>query len=244
MLSIIIPTFQEEKSIKNTLKVINEGLTKEMFEFEIIVVDDNSYDQTKKIISNFSKINPNIHFYLNDSSKGFGNSIVKGIEYSKGIYVAIMMADLSDSVDDLINYYNTILNNKKLDCVFGDRWSENSVKNYPFFKKVVNRTGNIILMKLFKTNYSDFTNSFKLYKRSALKEISPIISNHFSITLELPLKMIARGYNYKVVSNKWENREHGVSKMQIFNSIVTYSLITVYCLIDKYFWNKRLVIKR
>ncbi len=105
MLSIIIPTFQEEKSIKNTLKVINEGLTKEMFEFEIIVVDDNSYDQTKKIVSNFSKINPNIHFYLNDSSKGFGNSIVKGIEYSKGIYVAIMMADLSDSVDDLINYH-------------------------------------------------------------------------------------------------------------------------------------------
>ena len=80
MLSIIIPTFQEEKSIKNTLKVINEGLTKEMFEFEIIVVDDNSNDQTKKIISNFSKINSNIHFYLNDSSKGFGNSIVKGIE--------------------------------------------------------------------------------------------------------------------------------------------------------------------
>ena len=244
MLTIIIPTFQEEKSIKNTLKVINDSLTKEMFEFEIIIVDDNSNDQTKKIVSNFSKINPNIHFYLNGSSKGFGNSIVKGIEYSKGIYVAIMMADLSDSVDDLINYYNTILNNKKLDCVFGDRWSENSVKNYPFFKKVVNRTGNIILMKLFKTNYSDFTNSFKLYKRSALKEISPIISNHFSITLELPLKMIARGYNYKVVSNKWENREHGVSKMQIFNSIVTYSLITVYCLIDKYFWNKRLVIKR
>ncbi len=99
-------------------------------------------------------------------------------------------------------------------------------------------------MKLFKTNYSDFTNSFKLYKRSALKEISPIISNHFSITLELPLKMIARGYNYKVVSNKWENREHGVSNMQILNSIVTYSLIAVYCLIDKYFWNKRLVIKR
>ena len=108
MLSIIIPTFQEEKSIKNTLKVINEGLTKEMFEFEIIVVDDNSNDQTKKIISNFSKINSNIHFYLNDSSKGFGNSIVKGIEYSKGIYVAIMMADLSDSVDDLINYHTTI----------------------------------------------------------------------------------------------------------------------------------------
>ena len=68
MLSIIIPTFQEEKSIINTLKVINEGLTKEMFEFEIIVVDDNSYDQTKKIISNFSKINPNIHFYLNSKS--------------------------------------------------------------------------------------------------------------------------------------------------------------------------------
>ena len=154
------------------------------------------------------------------------------------------MADLSDSIDDLLNYYNIILNNNELDCVFGDRWSENSVKNYPYLKKVINRIGNRILKILFKTNYSDFTNSFKLYTKKSLKEISPIISNHFSITVELPLKMITRGYKFHVVPNTWENREHGVSKMRIWNSILTYSMISLYCLIDKYFWNKRFVIKR
>ena len=244
MLSIIIPTFQEEKSIYETLKKINDKLIVEKIKFEIIIVDDNSNDKTEKVVSDFSIINPNIYFFLNNSSKGFGNSIVRGIEQSKGQYIVIMMADLSDSVDDLINYHNIIKADKTLDCVFGDRWSENSVSNYPYLKKIINRLGNILLMKLFNTNYSDFTNSFKLYTKASLLQISPIISNHFSITVELPLKMITRGYKFKVVPNTWENREHGVSKMRILNSIITYSMISIYCLIDKYFWNKRLVIKR
>ena len=244
MLSIIIPTFQEEKSIYNTLEIINKKLIQEKIQFEILVIDDNSNDKTEKVVSDFSKVYSNIYFYLNNSAKGFGNSIVKGIENSNGKYIVIMMADLSDSIDDLLNYYNIILNNNELDCVFGDRWSENSVKNYPYLKKVINRIGNRILKILFKTNYSDFTNSFKLYTKKSLKEISPIISNHFSITVELPLKMITRGYKFHVVPNTWENREHGVSKMRIWNSILTYSMISLYCLIDKYFWNKRFVIKR
>ena len=83
-----------------------------------------------------------------------------------------------------------------------------------------------------------------MYKRDLLIEISPVISNHFSITLELPLKTISRGFRYKVIPNSWENREHGVSKLRIINSLITYSLVILYCLIDKYFWNKRYVSKR
>ena len=80
-----------------------------------------------------------------------------------------------------------------------------------------------------------------MYKKETLLDIFPIISNHFSITLELPLKIITRGYKFKVISNSWENREHGVSSLRIINSLITYSLVIIYCLIDKYFWNKRYV---
>ena len=110
-------------------------------------------------------------------------------------------------------------------------------------KRIINRTGNNFLKRILNTDYSDFTNSFKLYKKESILMIEPIISNHFSITLELPLKMITRGFKYVVIPNKWENREHGISNMKILNSIFTYSLITIYCLIDKYFWNKRYVNK-
>tara|TARA_X000000950_G_C13637922_1_gene546311 strand:+ start:34 stop:768 length:735 start_codon:yes stop_codon:yes gene_type:complete len=244
MLSIIIPTFQEEKSIEKTINIIYSYFNKTRVPFEIIIVDDNSSDRTFEKISKNINFNKNIFFHLNKAKRGFGNSIVMGINQSNGDYIAIMMADLSDSVEDLYKYYTTIKSDKSLDCIFGDRWKKNSVKNYPLFKRLINRMGNLLIKKLFKTQYSDFTNSFKLYKKESIIEIFPIISNHFSITLELPLKMIARGYKYKVISNTWENREHGVSKMAILNSIFTYSLVLIYCLIDKYFWNKRYEINK
>lgn len=242
MLSIIIPTFQEEKSIEKTLNSICSFL-KNKIVFEIIIIDDKSKDETFKVISNHPEYNKTIFFYSNNSKPGFGNSIVKGVHFSKGEYITIMMADLSDSPQDLLKYYHAIVSDKSVDCVFGDRWVENSVKNYPILKRIINRTGNNFLKKILKTDYSDFTNSFKLYKKESILMIEPIISNHFSITLELPLKMITRGFNYVVIPNKWENREHGISNMKILNSIITYSLITIYCLIDKYFWNKRYVKK-
>ena len=153
------------------------------------------------------------------------------------------MADGSDSVDDLNKFYSLAINNNH-DFVFGNRWGNSNVTNYPKFKFFINRIVNKTISILFGINYSDFTNSFKLYTKKSLKEISPNISNHFSITVELPLKMITRVYKFHVVPNTWENREHGVSKMRIWNSILTYSMISLYCLIDKYFWNKRFVIKR
>ena len=243
-LGVIIPTFQEEENIGTTVSGISTFLKKNNIDYEIIVVDDNSSDSTSKIISNLIKQNSNIRFYLNNKKRGFGNSVVMGIEESKSEFLTIMMADSSDSLDDLLEYYNIMMNNKELDCVFGDRWIKGSVKNYPLFKKVLNRLGNNLIAFLFNVKYYDFTNSFKIYKKSSILKIYPILSNHFSITVELPLKMITRGFKYKIVNNSWENREHGVSKMRIINSIKTYSVIIVYCFIDKYFWNKRYDTKR
>ena len=223
-----MPTFQEEKSIKETLIIINDFLIDQKIDFEIIIVDDNSSDNTRVLVNEIIKSFNNVKFYLNNSKKGFGNSIVKGIEYSSGKLIAIMMADRSDSVEDLITYYDFLKSNPSYDCVFGDRWIEDKTKNYPLLKKVINRMGNKIISKLFMVGYTDFTNSFKMYKKQTLLDIFPILSNHFSITLELPLKIITRGFKFKVIPNSWENREHGVSKLRIINSLITYSLVIIY----------------
>ncbi len=240
-LGIIIPTFQEESNIQTTVSSVCDFLEKQKIDYEIIIVDDHSSDSTEKIINNLKSKNQRIKFFLNDSQRGFGNSIVIGIDKSSSDLICILMADYSDSLNDLLEYYNLMIDNNNLDCVFGDRWIKGSVKNYPIFKKILNRFGNYFVSIIFNVKYYDFTNSFKIYRKSSLLKVYPILSNHFSITVELPLKMITRGFKYKIIENSWENREHGVSKMQIFNSIITYSIIIIYCLIDKYFWNKRYV---
>ena len=107
-LGIIIPTFQEEKNIKGTVEQTIQKLSEQDIPYEIIIVDDNSNDETNNIVNSFLKKNKNIKFYLNDKKKGFGNSIVMGINRCSSDVVTILMADKSDSTDDLIRYYNII----------------------------------------------------------------------------------------------------------------------------------------
>lgn len=221
------------------VKGLTDFLNIRNIDYEVIVIDDNSSDLTSVLINKLSKNNNKIKFYLNDKKKGFGNSVVMGIDKSSSEIITIMMADKSDSLIDLEKYYNIILENNEIDCVFGDRWSKGSIKNYPIVKKIFNRFGNKLISILFKIDYCDFTNSFKMYRKTSLLKIYPILSNHFSITIELPLKLITRGFKFIIMENSWENREHGISKMKLTNSIITYSIIIIYCLIDKFFWNKR-----
>lgn len=234
MLSLVIPTFKEgkiiESSIKNILKKLNR------INYEIIIVDDNSNDGTFEKVNRIAETNSNISIFINPNKKGFGNSIKEGIARSKGDYICFVMADKSDDPKDIISYYD-IIKLGDYDCVFGDRWVKpNSVKNYPKFKFFLNRVGNIVMSKIFNIEYTDITNSFKMYRKDLLLEISPLISNHFSITIEIPLKTIYRGYNYKVIPNTWRNDKLAVSNLKLWNVFFTYSLILFYCRIEKYFF--------
>jgi len=238
-LSIIIPTFKEGRIIDKSVNEINDILSKESIDFEILIIDDNSNDQTLEKIKKISDKNEHIKIILNSLTKGFGNSIVEGIKNAEGDIICFVMADQSDSPHDIINYYNEIIK-ENLDCVFGDRWVRGElVKNYPKFKFLINRIGNKVISNFFKIDYTDLTNSFKMYKKQVLLELFPLISRHFSITIEIPLKVIYRGYNYKVVPNSWKNNQHSISSFNLFHIAKTYTLIAIYCLIEKQFINNK-----
>jgi dolichol-phosphate mannosyltransferase len=83
--------------------------------------------------------------------------------------------------------------------------------------------------------YNDTTNAFKLYKREVIDGVKPILSPHFNLTIELPLKAIIRGFTYTVVPNSWTNRKYGVSKLKIKEMGSRYFFILMYCFIEKYF---------
>jgi len=237
-LSLIIPTFKEGKIINSSVNEIIDVLKKASINFEILIVDDNSNDDTLEKISEISKINKNVKLYLNSTPKGFGNSIIEGIKKAQGELICFVMADQSDSPYDIINYYQEITKGK-YDCIFGDRWTDSQiVEDYPKLKFYINRIGNKFISKLFRTSYTDLTNSFKMYKKSMLMELFPFISTHFSITLEIPLKVIYRGYSYKVIPNSWKNNQHTISNLNLINVIKTYSLVAIYCLIERSFLKK------
>ena len=141
----------------------------------------------------------------------------------------------SNSPSDLVLFYKKMVKDN-LDCVFGSRFIKGGkTVDYPPLKKLINRIANLIIRILIGISYNDTTNAFKLYKRETIEGIKPIISPHFNLTIELPLKAIIRGFSYGVVPNSWINRQHGVSKLKIREMGSRYFFILMYCFFEKYF---------
>lgn len=234
-LSIVIPAYNEEESISETVDQIEEAFSKVNINHEIFIVNDNSKDNTLEVLKSLSEKYPNLKYETNSGPNGFGYAVRFGLERFSGDCVAVMMADLSDSPYDLIRYYTKMLEGN-YDCVFGSRFIKGGkVIDYPVVKKIINRIANLIIRLVMGIKYNDTTNAFKLYKREVIEGVKPILSPHFNLTIELPLKAIIRGYSYTVVPNSWTNRKYGVSKLKIKEMGSRYFFILVYCFVEKYF---------
>lgn len=234
-LSVVLPAYNEEESLGETLHTLYATLRAEGIEHEIVVTNDNSKDNTLGVLATLAREIPTLVYHTNAGPNGFGYAVRYGLERYSGDCVAVMMADLSDDPADLVRYYRTMVAGG-YDCVFGSRWIKGGrVVDYPAHKKTLNRMANTIVQTLFRLKYNDCTNAFKLYRRHTMEGLKPFLSPHFNLTLELPLKAIVRGYSYAVVPNSWTNRKFGESKLKIKEMGSRYFFIMMYCLIEKHF---------
>jgi len=211
-LSIIVPVKNEEKNIVNTCKVLKKKLSKYSINYEILIIDDFSDDKTASIVNKFKS--KSISLYKN-KFPGVGNAIKYGILKSKKKYVCFFMSDISDDVNDLISYYKTI-DTKNLDGVFGSRFlNKSKIKNYPLIKLILNRIFNKMVQLLFFSNFNDFTNAFKIYRKVKLLKIFPLKSEKFDIFLEIPLKFYIKKNSIDIIPINWTGRKKGISKFVI-----------------------------
>ena len=209
MLTIIVPVRNESDNLQSVFDYFSNNLKN--LEYEVLIINDYSEDDTldksKKLAESYKKFK-----VFDNSIKGLGGAINLGIENSSGVYIAIMMADESDDINDLIEY-NKIMKDENLDAVLGTRFSRKSkVIDYPFQKLILNRFFNFLVSFIFWNKYNDYTNAFKIYKKKTLLEIKPLISESFNIFLEMPLKIISRKYKYKIIPINWMGRKKGSSK--------------------------------
>jgi len=234
-LSVVIPAYNEAGSIEGTISNLYATLTKYGINHEILVTNDNSKDDTEKIIQDIMQRVPTLVCFTNPGPNGFGYAVRYGLERFTGDCVAVMMADLSDDPEDLVKFYHKMMEGN-YDCVFGTRFSKGGkVVDYPKLKLLINRFANFIVRISVRIRYNDTTNAFKLYKRETILGLKPFLAPHFNLTLELPLKAIVRGYSYAVLPNSWKNRKNGESQFKIKELGSRYFFILLYCLIEKYF---------
>ena len=196
MLSVVIPAYNEEDCLAETVASLAEAFVTAGLNHEILVVNDNSTDATEAVLKALSETYPAVRYVNNGPPHGFGCAVRVGIENFAGEAVAIVMADGSDPPEDVIKFWRKL--QEGYDCVFGSRFVRGAkVEGYPLHKMVLNRVGNTFIRLLFRLRYNDITNAFKLYRREAIAGAFPIISEHFNLTVELPLKAIVRGYRMR-----------------------------------------------
>jgi len=233
-LSVIIPARNEADNLKECISEICKELTDHSIDFEILVIDDASTDNTIDIIKEIRKSVASVKCLKTEDESGFGRAVRLGLDNFTGDAVAIMMADRSDSPKDLVCYWGCIKDGN--DCVFGSRFMRGGkVYNYPLLKLLANRVVNTIIRFAFNIQCNDITNAFKMYRREVIEGCKPLISPHFNLTVEIPLKAVIRGYSWKVVPISWKNRDKGVTKLKLREMGSRYFFIIAYLWLEKYF---------
>jgi dolichol-phosphate mannosyltransferase len=234
LLSVVIPARDEEGCIASTVEHLHLELRLQGIEHEIIVVDDGSTDRTWAILSKLKDRLPTLVPVQNVGRHGFGRAVSTGFDNIRGDAVVLMMADEADDCRDVVRYWNIL--NEGWDAVFGSRFVKGGgVIDYPIHKLWINRIANLFLRILFNVPFNDFTNAFKGYRRAVIEGCRPLLSPHFNITIELPLKTLVRGYTWTVTPITWRNRRAGESKLKLKEMGSRYLFIALYCWLEKYF---------
>lgn len=231
-LAVVIPARNEAPNIGRTLDRITARLSRERVPYEVIVVDDGSTDATADEVRSRIRVDPGVRLVQNGPPHGFGRAVRRGLETFEADAVAIMMGDGSDDAEDLVRYYYVLRD--RAECAFGSRFIAGShVENYPAVKRVINRAANLFIRVLFGLSYNDVTNAFKAYRANVIRGCTPLLSAHFNLTVELPLKAIVRGYSYEVIPIGWRQRDVGASSLRMREMGSRYLFIVLYLWLEK-----------
>ncbi len=200
--SFIIPCRNEEMNIP----VIVDGIKcfYDRYIREIIIVDDNSTDDTSRIAKQMAEKDGRIRVIRRSLPNGVGLALSDGIAAAEGDYILLMDADFKDIIPELRDLFDAVASGA--DVAIGSRFSRESVLlNYPFTKIIANRAfhafANIVLFRHFR----DISNNLKLLKREIAKQIN-IEFPDFAANAETGLKPLLAGYDVREVAVSWINR--------------------------------------
>lgn len=195
-LSIIIPVFNEGKTIKKVLEKISE-LKLSGIEKEIIVIDDGSTDDSVEKIKEFVKKRQGVRFISKEKNEGKGAAVLAGIRKSTGSYILIQDADLEYHPDDIPDLLISLQNGAKV--VYGTRLARlpNFAKDERTFRFFLHYLGNkglsLATSLLYRQWITDMETGYKLFPKDAVDEIQ-LFAKSFDFEPEITAKLLKKGY--------------------------------------------------
>jgi len=215
--SVILPTYNERENLPLIFYLLHKTFTSRDLSFEVVIVDDNSPDNTKAVAESLQ------HAYGKDIIKiisrkgklGLGSAYGAGLRECKGDRVVLMDADLSHHPKFILEMIE-VMNGKGVDIVSGTRYRKGGgVAGWDWYRKLTSRTANFLASFLLDTGTaSDLTGSFRLYTHSSLSQILPLVrSKGYAFQMEILVHAKKRGLTLGEVPITFVDRIYGESKL-------------------------------
>ena len=203
ILSIIVPVYNEEKTIIETLEKIKSNSPK-LFKYEVIVIDDGSTDQSKKLLES------NKHLFnkllVNENNRGKGFSVKKGLLDASGTYIIFQDADLEYDPSD-IRKFEKIFLNFDADGIIGSRFVySNYTRSHNILNKIANAFLTFAFNLLYNTTFTDIYSCYFAFKKSLLN-VHELQTEGFEQHAEILCKVIKRGKKFYEVPISYNGRD-------------------------------------
>ncbi len=210
-LSIIIPVYNEEKTVAKILKKVKSARLPKGIDKEIVVVDDGSNDKTPQILKKIEGINLITH----KVNRGKGAAVRTGIENAKGDIILIQDADLEYNPDDYYRLLEPILSGETK-VVYGTRLKDYPIlfgrHKTPFISHYLgNRFLSLVTSIIYGSFLTDMETCYKVFKKEVIKPIK-INANRFDFEPEITAKILRQGYKIYEVPIKVKPRGYDEGK--------------------------------
>ncbi|MCC6139555.1 MAG: glycosyltransferase [Nitrospira sp.] len=212
-LSVVIPCYNEQMNVRPLV----DGLRRLYGDYlhEIILVDDNSKDETAAVIARMAALDSRIRLVSRTGPNGVGRALSDGYRAVTGRYVLTMDCDFQHLLPEIADLFDEAV--KGYDVVVGSRFSRHSVLlNYPFGKIVANRGFHLIAQILLLRRFRDLTNNLKLLRREVVEQLC-LVEPWFAVNAETGLQPLLMGCQVKEVPISWINRtpDMGMSSFKL-----------------------------
>ncbi len=218
--SVILPTYNERENLPLITQILHDTFTESNLNYEIIVVDDSSPDNTLAVAKSLQQIFGEKHMTIvsRPGKLGLGSAYSAGLKASSGDRIILMDADLSHHpkfIPQMIKVMDNAKNKKKVDIVSGTRYVRGGVSGWDTFRKLTSCGANFLATFLLATGgASDLTGSFRLYERSAIEMILPQVkSKGYAFQMEILVRAHKAGLNIGEVGITFVDRIYGESKL-------------------------------
>ncbi len=228
-ISIIIPCYNEARTIKKIYEKVNNF---KKFDKEIIIVDDFSTDETRKIIDEILKLDSNVKVIYKDKNEGKGSALKEGFKVSSGDIIIIQDADMEYDPSD----YDKLLKpffEADADVVYGSRFIGGEyVRLHFFWHYLANKILTILTNFITNLNMTDMETGYKVFKSNIIKSIK-LNENSFGIEPEITVKLAKKGCIFYEVPISYRGRSYEDGKKITLKD----AFIAVYCIIKYRFFS-------